>query len=114
MLKRRKKLRGLEPDECYWIKNEALVRDLKQYDLRRDPPPDLIVEVDVTRSAVNRMGIYAALNVPEVWRFRKGLLNFYVLGEDSQYSVQPTSRAFPGIPSAEINRFLAASADGSR
>src|SRR5260221_3831993 len=78
-IKRRKKLRGLEPDECFWIQNEALVRNLKKYDLRRDPPPDLIVEVDISRSAVNRMGIYAALNVPEVWRLRKEQLEFHIL-----------------------------------
>jgi Uma2 family endonuclease len=106
-LKRRKKLRGLEPDECFWIQNEALVRNLKTYKLRRDPPPDLIVEVDVTRSAVNRMRIYAALKAPEVWRFRKSGLEFHILGEDGKYAVQPTSRAFPGIPSEELNRFIA-------
>jgi Uma2 family endonuclease len=106
-MKRRKKLRGLEPDECFWIQNEALVRNLKTYKLRRDPPPDLILEVDVTRSPVNRMGIYAALGVPEVWRFRKEHLDFNILGKDGKYSVQPTSLAFPGIPSEEINRFLA-------
>ena len=106
-MKRRKKQRGLEPDECFWIQNEALVRNLKSYKLRRDPPPDLIVEVDVTRSAVNRMAIYAALKAPEVWRFRKDRLQFHILGEDGKYAVQPTSRAFPGVPSQEIDRFVA-------
>ena len=106
-MKRRKKLRGLEPDECFWIQNEALVRQLKSYSLCRDPPPDLIVEVDISRSAVNRMGIYAAFNVPEVWRFRNERLEFHVLGEDGKFAVQPISRTFPGIPADEVNRFLA-------
>jgi Uma2 family endonuclease len=106
-IKRRKKLRGLKPDECFWIQNETLVRNLKTYKLRRDPPPDLIVDVDLTRSAVNRMEIYATLKASEVWRFCKSRLEFQVLQEDGKYAVQSTSRAFPGIPSEEINRFLA-------
>ncbi len=105
-MKRRKKLRGLEPDECFWIQNESLVRNLKKYDLRRDPPPDLIVEVDISRSAVNRMGIYAALNVPEVWRLRKDRLEINILGDDGKFAVQPTSRAFSTINSDDLNRFL--------
>src|SRR5262249_52870653 len=106
-IKRRKKMRGLEPDECFWIQNEAAVRRLKSYKLRRDPPPDLIVEVSVNRSAVNRMGIYAAIKVPEVWRLRKHHLEFHILGEDGNYAVGPTSRAFPGIRSEVIDPFLA-------
>ncbi len=106
-IKRRKKMRGLEPGECFWIQNEALVRNQKKYDLRRDPPPDLIVEVDVSRSSVNRMGIYAALRVPEVWRFRNDRLDFCVLGDDAKFEIQPASRAFPGVLSDDVNRFLA-------
>src|SRR5262245_32856433 len=106
-IKRRKRLRGLEPDECFWIQNEPLVRSMKSYKLRRDPPPDLIVEVDVARRAVNRMGIYAALKAPEVWRFRKNRLEFHVLGEDGKYVVQPASRALTGIQSEDVDRFLA-------
>src|SRR6266446_9193651 len=33
-LRRRKKLRGLEPDDCYWIQNEPSVRGKKTIDLR--------------------------------------------------------------------------------
>ena len=60
--------KGLEPDECYWIANEHLVRGRLDLDLEVDPPPDLAVEVEITRSVLNRMGIYASLRVPEVWR----------------------------------------------
>ena len=88
-IKRRKKLRGLEPDECYWIQNEALVRNLTKYRLGIDPPPDLIVEVDISRSAVNRMAIYAALGVPEVWRFRKDHLEFHILRSRRQIRRDP-------------------------
>lgn len=105
-IKRRKKLRGLEPDECFWIQHAAQMKDIKKYDIRNDPPPDLIVEVDISRSAVNRMGIYASLQVPEVWRFRKGCLEFHILGGDGKFAIEPTSRAFPEISSSDLDRFV--------
>lgn len=68
-MKRRRRQRGLEPDSCFWIANEPLVRGKKCIDWRVDPPPDLALEIDVGCSSVNRLGIYEALRVPEVWRF---------------------------------------------
>src|SRR5947209_6294150 len=64
--RRKKKQRGLEPDNCYWIAHEAQVRGLRRIDLRIHPPPDLAIEVDVTHQSINRMRIYANLGVPEV------------------------------------------------
>ena len=61
--------RGLEPDDCYYLANAAKVRNWATLDLERDPPPDLALEVEITRSCLNRMGVYAGLGVPEVWRF---------------------------------------------
>src|SRR6266851_39103 len=66
--RRRRRRRGLEPDECFWIANEPRMRGKRRVDLRVDPPPDLAIEVDVTRSSMDRMGVYGALCVPEVWR----------------------------------------------
>src|SRR5207245_1021857 len=82
---RRRRRRGLEPDECYWIANEFLVRAKEKLDLRQDPPPDLAIEVDVSYSTLDRMSIYAALRVPEVWRYGGRALTFHVLGADRQY-----------------------------
>jgi Uma2 family endonuclease len=56
----------LEPDQCYYIQNEALVRGVEQIELTQFPPPDLALEIDITSSSINRMSIYAALEVPEV------------------------------------------------
>src|SRR5262245_37165437 len=61
--------RGLEPDECYWIEHEPVVRGRDDIDLDTDPPPDLALEIEISRSALDRMSIYAALRVPEVWRW---------------------------------------------
>src|SRR5688500_8985660 len=67
---RKKKLRkGAEPDECYYVQNEPRVRGKADLDLKRDPPPDLVIEIDVTSSTVPKQPIYAALGVAEVWRF---------------------------------------------
>jgi Uma2 family endonuclease len=66
--------KGLEADGCYYIQNELAVRGKDAIDLTIDPPPDLAIEVDSTSSSMNRMGIYAALGVPEVWRFEREIL----------------------------------------
>jgi Uma2 family endonuclease len=104
--KRRRRKRGLEPDQCYWIASEALVRGKTTIDLRTDPPPDLAVEVDVTRSSLNRMSIYARLGMPELWRYDGGQLTCYVLGSDGRYQEQTHSRAFPQLAPADLLPFL--------
>jgi Uma2 family endonuclease len=105
--RRRRSRRGLEPDQSYWIASEPLIRGKDRIDLRVDPPPDLAIEVDVASSSVNRMGIYAALGVAEVWRLAEGALTFHVLASGGQYAASPTSRAFPFLTSADVQGFLA-------
>ncbi len=105
--KRRGKQKGLEPDECYWIQNEAKVRDLKKkFDPRTDPAPDIVVEVDIESSSVNRMGIYRTLKVPEVWRYDGTTLAFHLRGAKG-YVVSPRSLAFAGLLSDDLLPFLA-------
>jgi Uma2 family endonuclease len=106
-LRRRKKRRGLEPDNCYWIANEPRIRGKQVIDLRTDPPPDLAIEVDVTRSSLNRMGIYAALGVPEVWRLTDQGLTFQVLRPGGQYAAGSHSLSFPIVTPADLTGFLA-------
>ena len=55
-------------DQCYYIQYERAVRGKGDIDLIVDTPPDLAIEIDNTSSSLNRMAIYAALGVPEVWR----------------------------------------------
>lgn len=106
-LRRRKKQRGLEPDHSWWIQNEIRVRGKTDIDFRVDPPPDLAIEVDVTRSSPNRMSIYAALGVQEIWRDDKGALTFHLLQSDGTYAVIPRSQALPLVTPADLARFLA-------
>ncbi|HEV3084623.1 MAG TPA: Uma2 family endonuclease [Gemmataceae bacterium] len=104
--KRRKPRRGLEPDECYWIQNEALVRGKDRIDLRVDPPPDLVVEIDWTHSSLNRLAIFAIMAVLEVWCFDGKTLRVFLLATDGCYAESPCSRAFPFLPLTELQRFL--------
>jgi Uma2 family endonuclease len=105
--------RGLEPDECYWITNEAKVRGRTDIDLDVDPPPDLALEVEVSRSALDRMRVYAGLGVPEVWRWDGQHLHVHLLGSDGQYAESDRSRVLPFLPVSELARFLAATATTS-
>jgi Uma2 family endonuclease len=98
--------RGLEPDRCYYLEHEAAVRDKDEIDLTVDPPPDLALEVDVSRSSLSRMSIYAAIRVPEVWRFDGEQLRVYRLPNDGRYIESAQSLHFPFLPLAEVQAFL--------
>ncbi|MCL1495561.1 MAG: Uma2 family endonuclease [Pseudanabaena sp. Salubria-1] len=97
--------KGLEPDECYYIQNEAAVRGKETITLSVDPPPDLAIEVDSTSSSLDRMGIYAALGVPEVWRYDFKVMTFWVL-VDSVYVSRETSIALPLVTATAVQVLL--------
>lgn len=98
--------RGLEPDECFYIENEPAIRDKDEIDLRTDPPPDLAIEIDISRSSRNRLTIYEALNIPEVWCFDGEMLRVYRRASDGTYSWTDRSGHFPFLPLHEVARFL--------
>jgi len=97
--------KGLEPDQCYYIQNEGRVRGVEQIDLTQLPPPDLAVEVDISSSSLNRFSIYAALKVPEVWRYDGRSLTIYRL-QAVEYEVSDCSIALPLLRAEDIVRFL--------
>jgi len=98
--------RGLEGDECWWIRHEPEVRNLRDIDLDRHPPPDLALEVEISRSVLNRIAIYSALGVPEVWRWDGQALTVHILGEGGTYAVSEKSASFPFLPVHELARFV--------
>jgi Uma2 family endonuclease len=102
---------GLEPDECYWLEHEPQVRGRTAIDLAKDPPPGLVVEVEISRSILNRIDLYAGLGVPEVWRWNGQTLRVCLLQADGIYTEGMNSRAFPAISMAKVERFLR---DGQR
>ncbi|AFZ00263.1 Uma2 family endonuclease [Calothrix sp. PCC 6303] len=92
-------LQGVEPDNCFYIQNEALIRAKTRIDLTIDPPPDLALEVDVT-SRTNRE-IYQRLGVPELWRFERDKLQINIL-INSLYVETEFSPYFPNIPLTQV------------
>jgi len=103
-LEREDLTRAVEPDSCFYIQNESLVRG-RNINLPNDPPPDLAIESDYTNSSVNKFTIYAAIGVPEIWRYRRESLQVYHL-VDGKYEVCDRSLAFPFLPVAEIPGFI--------
>ena len=98
--------RGLEPDNCYYVANELLVRSKTDLDLVVDPPPDLAIEIDLTGDMLDKLAIYAAFRVPEVWRFDGRNLSIFGLGADGRYQQRTSSLSFPNLPPAEIEGVL--------
>lgn len=106
---RRKDLkRGFEPDSCFYIQNEAHFRGKLKLDLKVDPPPDLLVEVDITSSSLDRFSIFAAFGVPEVWRFDGEKLEIFLLSEGT-YAKSEKSVALPFVVPEVIVGFVAES-----
>jgi len=103
--RRKDKAKGLEPDECYYFRNEAKMRGRKRLNLRRDPPPELVVEIDITSRSVPREPIYAALGVPEIWRFDGLKLQcLHLIG--GVYRERKRSLVFPNLEPAQLKRFI--------
>ncbi len=88
--------KGFEADESYYIEHADRVLGKEEIDLAVDPPPDLVVEVEMTRSAIEKMKLFAAMGIPEVWRHNGERLTFSVLGED-EYREVHESIALPGF-----------------
>ncbi len=103
-LEREDLTRAIEPDSCFYIQNESIVRG-KNIDLPNDPPPDLALESDYTSSSLNKFTIYASLGVPELWRYRRQTLQVYQLVEGN-YKLSDKSLAFPFLPIVEIPGFI--------
>lgn len=102
---KRPQLTGAEPDECFYINNIDLVRGKKRLDLNYDPAPDLVIEIDITSSSIDRLQVYAALGVTEVWIYNGKEFNIYQLNQD-RYLESDRSIFFPDIPLLEITQFL--------
>jgi Uma2 family endonuclease len=98
--------RGVEGDEGYWIEHEAEVRGKRHIDLDIDPPPDLFIEIEISRSALNRMAIFAALRIAEVWCWDTHTLRVFLLTAEGTYRPSDKSKAFPFLPLAEFAKFL--------
>jgi Uma2 family endonuclease len=97
--------KGAEPDSNFYIQNEPLMRSKENVDLRQDPPPNLVVEIEYSKSAIDQLDLYAAMGIPEFWRYNGNMLRIYQL-EAGQYISRSNSPTFLPIQTHEIPRFL--------
>lgn len=105
--------RGFEPDSCFYLQHVAAIRGKRTLDLATDPPPDLVVEIDITHPSLDKLPIYAALGVPEVWRCtEEGVVLYQRTATD--YAVIEQSQVLPGVTGAEVQTWVAASEQMSR
>ena len=97
---------GAEPDKCFYIRNIERVRGKKRFNFVEDPPPHLVVEIDITSSSDTRLKIYAQLGVPEVWIYNRESLLIKQLQNQAEYISTNQSWFFPNLPLNEITTFL--------
>jgi Uma2 family endonuclease len=96
--------KGAEPDKAFYIQNQALVKG-RTVDFAQDPPPDLVVEVDITHTDIQKNQFYERLGVPEFWRFNGKVLRIYQLQNDV-YAEVDRSPTFPQMPKEWLYDFL--------
>lgn len=95
-----------EADKSYYVQHEELVRDRDEYEPAIDPPPDLVVEVDLSSKSTRRLLVFAELGIPELWHCEGERLTFKALGEDGEYRIIEQSLSFPGLTAAGVQGFL--------
>jgi Uma2 family endonuclease len=101
---RKDRKKGLEPDERYYFRDEAKMRGKKRLNLRKDPPPELVIEIDVTHRSIPREPICAALGVPELWRYDGQVQCLHL--KSGEYVVRKMSLAFAFLEPARLSQFI--------
>ena len=79
----------------------------RDVDLIVEPPPDLVIEVDVTNESLGKFAIHATFGVPEIWRYdasRRQMMMYRL--EGSSYVQRPTSAAFPQLTAELLATFV--------
>jgi len=104
-LKRSDQERGFAPDSSFYIQSLSAVEEAEEVDLEIHPPSDLTIEVEVSRNAIDRFAIFAALGIPEIWTVRDSTATFHVLREKG-YERTPRSLAFPMLTAADVSHLL--------
>ena len=105
--KSRRLARGAEPDACYYVASAARIIGKKDVRIDTDPPPDIVVEIDVTNESVRKFSIYAAFGVGEIWHFEDGDTVHFLQLAGNDYREIPESASFPGLTPDVLSRALA-------
>ena len=103
--KRKDLIKGFEPDSCFYIQSVPRIRGKRRIELPQDPPPDLLIEIDITSSSLDRFPLFAQAGIPEVWRYDGRRVQFLKLAGE-QYIEVPQSLALPILTSEIVTRFL--------
>jgi Uma2 family endonuclease len=103
--KRQDLLKGFEPDSCFYIQSTQHSRGKKRIDLTQDPPPDLVIEIDLTNPSLDRFPIFARVGVLEVWRYDGTRVQIFKLTGE-QYEEVGQSVALPLLTSTVVTQFL--------
>jgi Uma2 family endonuclease len=98
--------RGIEPDQCFWIAHADHVEGKLMIDFDVDPVPDLFIEVEVSRTIIDRLRVLAALGIPEVWRFDGTTIHVGVLQDDATYDWCTSSPTFPELSMSGLVEFI--------
>lgn len=100
--------RGLEPDECYYLGENAGRRLGPPAEGLNLFPPDLVLEVEVSRGAIDRLDLFRTMGVREVWRYDYGKhrLHVHVLQAGGTYSEEAGSRLLPDLPVQALPGFI--------
>lgn len=112
-MKRQQKLKGAEPDACFYVTNANALGSRFRLDLDTDPPPDIVIEVDVHHESKSKFPIYAALGVPELWHYDGTVVEIYQL-QAGQYAAVRMSPALPVLTNQTLTDFLARCQDDNQ
>lgn len=105
-VKRSDLMKAFEADESYYVAHAARLLEKEEIDFEIDPPPDLVIEVEITASAINKMQLFAKMQVPEVWRHDGQCLQMFLLAEGN-YTLIESSKQLPGLQASLMNQILA-------
>ena len=108
-----KKKKGFEGDGSFYFKKAEIIRGKDEIDLSFDPPPELIIEVDITHGSLSKFPILAAIGVEEIWRFDGDRVIFYRL-ENENYQQVAESVCLPRVKSETVTELLFAAEEMKR
>lgn len=106
--KREDLLKGFAPDSCFYFANAELVRGLEEIDLAIHPPPELVIEIDITSDSMNKLPIFAAVGVAEVWRYSRSQVEIFVL-DGNAYRSAGRSAVLPALTAMDISQLAESS-----
>jgi Uma2 family endonuclease len=104
-LKRADLLKGFEADSCFYIQRVSAIAGRDEIELGTDPPPDLVIEVDITSPSLQKLPIFAAVGIPEVWRYDGRAVTILRL-EGDHYAEAGRSSAFPVATGQALTRLV--------